>query len=72
MPLGTGDTGQGQRQLHVSEHALVCDEVVALKNEADPVIAVRVPVVVGIGGSVNVVDDDGATVVMIQAADNVE
>ena len=50
----------------------MCDEVVALKNEADPVIAVRVPVVVGIGGSVNVVDDDGATVVMIQAADNVE
>ena len=46
--LGTRYAGDGQCQLHVGQHGLVGDEVVALEHEADGVVAVGVPVAVGV------------------------
>ena len=42
VPLGARRARQRERQLHVGEHRLVGDEVVALEHEADAVVAVGV------------------------------
>ncbi|CDC61055.1 6-pyruvoyl-tetrahydropterin synthase [Clostridium sp. CAG:448] len=34
-PFRFGNTGQGQRKLHIGEHTLVGNQVIALKNKAD-------------------------------------
>ena len=41
-----GYTGERQRQLHVCQHALVRDKIVALEYKADAVVTVGVPVAV--------------------------
>ena len=43
-PLLPGYAGQGQGQLHVGQHGLVGDQVVALEYEADGVVPVGVPI----------------------------
>ena len=70
--LGLADAGKGQGQLHVAQHALVGDQVIALEHKADGVVAVGVPIPVGIllGGAA--VDDEVAAGVLVQAADNVQ
>ena len=70
--LGLAHPGQGQRQLHIGEHRLVGDEVVALEDKADGVVAVGVPVPVPelLGGAA--VDGQIAAGVLVQAADDVQ
>ena len=41
-----GYAGERQRQLHVCQHALVRDKIVALEYKADAVVTVGVPVAV--------------------------
>mgnify|MGYP002438288703 CR=1 FL=1 len=70
--LGPGNTGDGKGQLHVGQHGLVGDEVVALEHKADGVVAVGVPVAVGVLPGGDAVDDKVAAVVAVQAADDVQ
>ena len=67
-----GHARQGERQLHVGQHALVGNQVVALEHEADGVVAVGVPVpvLVVLGGAA--VDDEVAAGVAVQPADDVQ
>ena len=69
---GLGDAGDGQGQLHIGQHRLMRDEVVALEHEADGVVAVGVPVPVSVAASGDAVDDKFAAVVTVKAADDVE
>ena len=71
-PLLTGDARERQRELNVGQHALVRDEVVALKDKADGVVAVRVPVAVVVLLCGAAVDNEVAGGVAVQAADDVQ
>ena len=62
----------GQGQLDVGEDGLVGDEVIALEHETDGVVAVGVPVPVGVAAGGDAVDDELAAVVAVEAADDVE
>ena len=70
--LGPADARQSQRQLHIPQHRLVGDQVIALEHEPDRVVPVRIPVPVlkGLGGAP--VDDEVAVGVLVQAADDVQ
>ena len=70
--LGTGNAGDGQRQLHIGKHCLVRDEVIALEHKANGVVAVRVPVAVGIFFGGDAVDDQITAVVAVQTANDVQ
>ena len=67
-----GHARQGQRQLHVGEHRLVGDQVVALKHEADRMIAVGVPISVSVFLGGNAVDQKVALGILIKTSDDVE
>ena len=71
-PLLTGDAGERERELDVCQHALVRDEVVALKDKADGVVAVGVPVAVVIFLRGAAVDDEVAGGVAVESADDVQ
>ena len=71
-PLGLGDAGDGQRQFHVGQNGLVRDQIVALEHETDGVVAVRVPVAVGVLFGGDAVDDQIAAVVPVQTAHDVQ
>ena len=66
------DAREGQRQLHVAQHRLVGDQVVALKHEAHRMVAVAVPVpiLIFLGGAS--LDHQVAFGIAIQAADDIE
>ena len=70
--LGTGNAGDGQRQLHIGKHCLVRDEVIALEHKANGVVAIRVPVAVGIFLGGDAVDDQITAVVAVQTANDVQ
>ena len=70
--LGARHARQRERQLHVGEHGLVRDEVVALEHEADAVVAVGVPVAVLVLLGGNAVDDQVARIVMVKPAHDVQ
>ena len=59
--LRTRNAGNGQCQLHVGEHRLVGDQVIALEHETNGVVAVGVPVAVGVffGGDADDVQQGG-------------
>ena len=71
-PLLARDARERQRELDICQHALVRDEVVALKDEADGVVAVRVPVAVVILLRGAAVDDEVTGGVAVQTADDVQ
>ena len=71
-PLLARDARERQRELHVCQYTLVRDEVVALKDEADGVVAVRVPVAVVILLRRAAVDDEVTGGVAVQTADDVQ
>ena len=70
--LGLGDARQSQCQLNVGQNGLVGDEVVALEDKADAVVAVGVPIpILEVLGGFSV--DEQVTVgVAIQTANDVE
>ena len=70
--LGLGDAGNGQRQLYVGKHRLVRDQVITLEHEADGVVAVGVPVAIGVLVGGNAVDHQIAAVITVQTADDVQ
>ena len=70
--LGARHARQRERQLHVGQHGLVRDEVVALEHEADAVVAVGVPVAVLVLLGGNAVDDQVARIVMVKPAHDVQ
>ena len=72
LALCTRDAGNGQGQLHVGQNGLMRDQVVALEHKADGVVAVGVPIAVGVLFGGNPVDDKVTAVVPIQPADDVQ
>ena len=70
--LLSGHACQGQGQLHVGKNALVGDQIVALEHEADGIVAVVVPVGVGVVLGGNAVDHQVAFVIPVQTAHDVE
>ena len=72
VAFGARHARQRQRQLHVGQHRLVGDEVVALEHEADAVVAVGVPVLVFILFGGDAIDDEVPRVVVVEAAHDVE
>ena len=70
--LRTRNAGNGQCQLHVGEHRLVGNQIVALEHKTNGVVAVGVPVAVGVFFGGNTVDDQITAVVAVQAADDVQ
>ena len=71
-PLLAGDAGERERELDVCQHALVRDEVIALKDKADGVVAVGIPVAVIVFLCGAAVDDEIAGGVAVEAADDVQ
>ena len=71
-PFGLADAGERQRQLDVLQHGLVRDEVVALEDEADGMVAVGVPVAVAelLRGTAG--DQQVAGRILVEAADDVQ
>ena len=72
LPLLTADAADGEGKLDVPEDRLVRDEVIRLENKPDLMIAVDVPIAVGIrlgGFSLN---DEVARRVLVEPADDVE
>ena len=72
LALCARDAGNGQGQLHVGQNGLMGDQVVALEHKADGVVAVGVPIAVGVLFGGDPVDDKVTAVVPIQAADDVQ
>ncbi len=71
-PLRRWDVGDGQSQFHIGQDGLVRDEVVVLEDEAHRVVAVGVPVLIGIFFGGDAVDDEVAGVVPVETADDIE
>ncbi len=63
---------QRHGQSHILQYGLVHDEVVALEHKPDPVVPVRIPVLVSVVLCASSVDDEIAAVVVVQAADDVQ
>jgi len=72
LAFGGRNTGQRQRELDIGQDGLVGDQVVALEDETDPVVAVGVPVAVLVLLGRDAIDDQVAGVVVIQTSDDVE
>ena len=70
--LRPADAGNGQRELDVRQNRLMGDQIIALKNKADGVIAIGIPVAIPVFLRGNSVDDQIAAVIAVQAADNVQ
>ena len=70
--LALAHARERERQLHVAQHRLVRDQIIALEDEADGVVAVAVPVGVGKVLRRFAIDDKVAARVLIQPADNVQ
>ena len=70
--LRLGHAGDGERQLHIGQHRLMRDQVIALEHKADGVVAVGIPVPVGVLPGGDTVDDEVAAVVPVKSADDVQ
>ena len=67
-----GDAGNGQSKLHIGQHSLMGNQVIALKNKANGVISVGIPIPVLIFPGGNSIDDQVSAVVTVQATDNIQ
>ncbi|MPM29148.1 hypothetical protein SDC9_75688 [bioreactor metagenome] len=72
LALAGRNTRQRQRELHVGQDGLVGDQVVALEDKSDPVVAIGIPVTILVLLCRDAVDDQVAGVVVIQTSDDVE
>ena len=70
--LGCGNAADGQRQFYIGENALVGDQIITLENKTDGMVAVRIPVAVGILLRGDVVDDKISGVIPVQTSDDVQ
>ena len=70
--LGTGYARKRQCQLYVRQNGLVWDQIIALKNKADGMIAIGIPVGVLVLLGRASIDDQITVAVVIQTAENVE
>ena len=70
--LGSPDARERESELNVRKDTLVGDEVVALENETDAVVAVAIPVAVPEVFRRDTVDDEVAGIEVIEAANHVE
>ena len=70
--FGTGDAGDRESEFDIGQDCLMRDQVVGLKNEADGVIAVTVPVAVFVLSCGDAVYNQISAVVLVQTADDVE
>ena len=70
--LFPGYAGKRQGQLHIGQHILMRDQIVALEDETDGMVAVIIPVFIFeiFGGSA--IDDQITAGILIQPADDVE
>ena len=66
------NTRKRQCQLNVCQHRLVRDQVVALENKADGVIAVGIPIGIGVFFSRNTADYKVTAGILVKTADDVE
>ena len=67
-----GDACERQAELDILQDVHVRDEIVALKDEAYPAVAVGVPILVAVAGGGDAVHLDVAAGVAVQAAHDVE
>ena len=72
FPLGFGDAGNGQGQLHIGQNGLVGNQIVALEHKANGVVPVGIPIPVLIPLGGDAVDNDVAGFIAVQAADNIQ
>ena len=76
--FGPGDAffflepGDRERQFNVFQNRFVGDQVIGLEDEADPVVAVDVPIVAGELFRGDAVDDQIAGSAVVEAADDIE
>ena len=70
--LGLSDAGECQCQLDVGKYRLMWDQIVALKNKADGMVAVGIPIAVAILLGGTAVNDQVAAGVLVKSADDVE
>ena len=71
-PFAGRNTGNGQCQLHIRQHRLVGDQIIALEHKADGMVSVRIPVPVGILPGGDPIDDQITAVVAVQTADHIQ
>ena len=71
-PFGLADAGERQRQLDILQHGLVRDEVIALEDEADGMVAVGVPVAVAELLRRAAGDQQVAGRILVEAADDIQ
>ena len=71
-PLRLAHAGQRQRQLHIGQHRLMGNQIIALEHEADGVVAIGIPIAVAefLGGAAG--NQKIAAGILIQPADNVQ
>ena len=72
FPIRLGNAGERQRQFYVLQDGLVGNQVVTLKDKADGMVAVSVPVPIPEVPGRASVDDEVAPGVLIQSADDVQ
>ena len=66
------NAGENQGKLHIPEQGLMGNQIIALKNKANRVVAVRIPIAASISGGRHTVDHQLPAVTMIQSAYNIE
>ena len=71
-PLGARGAREQQRHLNIGDHALMRDQVVVLEHEPHAVVAVGIPVLIGIALGGSPVDHEVARGVVVKAADDIE
>ena len=70
--LLAGNAGKRKRQLYVGKHALVHDQIIALKHKSDRVVAVGIPVRITVFLGRATVDNKVAAGVAIKSADDIQ
>ena len=66
------DAADGQRQFNIGQHVLMRDQVIALEHKAHRMIAVAVPILVGVLAGGAILDDQIALGIAVQPADDIE
>ena len=67
-----GDTRDGKGEADVAQDGLVRDEVVALEDEANAVVSIRIPGGVAVAFGRDAIDEQVAGGVAVEAADDIE